>query len=50
MLFTTMWSAWWYQMVMRGRSRSMKRCITCVSASDAGPGPDSYTPSWGCQR
>ena len=50
MLLTTMRSAWWYQSVTRGFSRSMKRCITWVSGSEAGPEPDSYTPSWGCQR
>ena len=28
----------------------MKRCITCVSGSEAGPEPDSYTPSCARQR
>src|SRR5918996_4757793 len=43
-------SAWWYQSVMRGRLRSTKRWITWVSGSEAGPGPDSYTPSRCRQR
>src|SRR5918997_478650 len=43
-------SAWWYQSVIRGRSRSTKRWMACVSGSDAGPGPDSYSPSWWRQR
>ena len=34
-------SAWWYQTVTRGRTRSTKRWIAWVSGSDAGPGPDS---------
>ena len=34
-------SAWWYQSVTRGRSRSTKRCSTSVSGSEAGPEPDS---------
>ena len=41
MLFTTIRSAWWYQSVTRGRSRSMKLCMTRVSDSEAGPEPDS---------